>query len=54
MATSQWEEAELSRESGRPARKYYRLSHGAAEFLAEAQRRIPLVVRNVPESVVAR
>jgi len=54
MATSQWEEVELSRESGRPPRKYYRLSHGAAEFLAEAQQRIPLVVRNPPAPAVAR
>ncbi len=48
MATSQWEEVELSRESGRPPRKYYRLSGGATEFLQEAQRRIPLIVQNVP------
>ena len=54
MATSEWEEAELSRESGRPSRKYYRLSDGAAAFLEEARQRIPLVVRNVPAHEGAR
>ena len=47
MATSQWEPVELSRDSGRPPRKYYRLSARAADFLEEAQDRMPLIVHNV-------
>ena len=48
MVKGQWEEVELSRESGRPARKYYRLSQRAEAFLRDAQQRMPLIVQNVP------
>jgi PadR family transcriptional regulator PadR len=54
MAKSQWEEVGLSRESGRPARKYYRLSPAAAAFREEARQRMPLIVQNVATPEGAR
>ena len=37
-----WEPAQISREEGRPARKYYRLTPAADEMLAMARERYPL------------
>ena len=54
MTTSQWEDVERSRDSGRPARKYYRLSARAEPFLDDARRRMPLIVHNVPAPEGAR
>jgi DNA-binding PadR family transcriptional regulator len=42
MVKSEWEPVAISRDEGRPPRKYYRLADGAGEFLAAARERFPL------------
>ena len=42
LVASEWEDVEISREEGRPARRYYRLREEAGPLVADAQRRFPL------------
>lgn len=42
MVKAEWEPVAISRDEGRPPRKYYRLSEGATGFLATARERFPL------------
>jgi len=41
LIASEWEEVEISREAGRPPRKYYRLLYAATRTLAAARERFP-------------
>lgn len=42
MARSQWEKVHISREEGRPPRKYYTVAPVAEELIATARARYPL------------
>ena len=42
MAGSQWERVQISRDEGRPPRKYYTVASAAAELVATARARYPL------------
>lgn len=52
-AKGEWEAVGISREEGRPPRKYYRLTPRADEFLVSARERFPLKERT-PDSKRAR
>ena len=41
LIASKWEEAQISRDAGRPARKYYRLLAGSRPVVALARSRFP-------------
>ena len=45
MVKSQWEKVQISRDEGRPPRKYYRVGVAAAEMIATARARFPLQPR---------
>ena len=49
LARGEWEPVSVSRNAGRPPRKYYRLTRNAEELLATARARFPLVVRSGAE-----
>ena len=50
MVEAQWEAVRVSREEGRPPRKYYRLTDASEDFLAAARLRFPLrVVAGAPQ-----
>ncbi len=42
MARSQWEKVQISRDQGRPPRKYYTVAPAADELIATARARYPL------------
>ena len=42
MAVSHWEKVQISRDEGRPPRKYYSVTPAAAELVATARGRFPL------------
>jgi DNA-binding PadR family transcriptional regulator len=42
MARSQWEKVQISRDEGRPPRKYYTVAPAADELIATARARYPL------------
>lgn len=42
MVKAEWEPVAISRDEGRPPRKYYRLAEASADFLAAAKERFPL------------
>ena len=48
LAKDQWEPVEVSRDAGRPPRKYYELTPAADPVVIECRRRYPL---NVSQSV---
>jgi PadR family transcriptional regulator PadR len=52
MAGSQWERISISREEGRPPRKYYTVAAAAQELIATARARYPLqAARTVAHAV---
>ncbi len=42
MARAQWEKVQISRDQGRPPRKYYTVAPAAEELIATARARYPL------------
>ena len=44
MVEATWEAVHLSRDEGRPPRKYYSLTDASSEYLAAARRRFPFTV----------
>lgn len=45
LAKDKWEPVSVSREAGRPPRKYYQLTEAAVSTVVECRQRYPLVVR---------
>jgi len=54
MARSQWEKVTISREEGRPPRKYYTVAPAAEELIATARARYPLRATGAKADVARR
>lgn len=54
MVRSQWERVQISRDEGRPPRKYYTVAPAAVELIATARARYPLRVAGATPQTAPR